>query len=69
MLTHPDTRTFYHAGPWYSRAVDRGFILHAAERTHAGRTEVHFVGRLEDGGTFAVVERRVIPFFYVRAAF
>jgi DNA polymerase-2 len=26
------------------------------------------VGRLEDGGTFAVVEHRVAPFFYVRAA-
>src|SRR5208337_4737062 len=32
------------------------------------RTEVHLVGRLEGGETFAVVERRVTPFFYVRAA-
>jgi len=48
--------------------VDTGFILHAAERTHAGRTEVHLVGRLENGETFAVVERRITPFFYVRAA-
>jgi DNA polymerase-2 len=48
--------------------VDTGFILHAAERTNAGRTEVQLVGRLENGETFAIVERRVTPFFYVRAA-
>jgi DNA polymerase-2 len=47
--------------------VDKGFILHAVERTHAGRTEIHLVGRLEGGETFAVVERRKTPFFYVRA--
>jgi DNA polymerase-2 len=48
--------------------VDTGFILHAAERTRAGRTEVHLVGRLTGGGTFAVVERRWSPFFFVRQA-
>jgi len=48
--------------------VDRGFILQAVDRTHAGRTEVHLVGRLESGDTFAVVERRITPFFYVRAS-
>jgi DNA polymerase-2 len=48
--------------------VDRGFILHATERTHAGKTEIHLVGRLENGGTFAVVEHRLTPFFYVREA-
>jgi len=47
---------------------DRGFILHASERTHGGRTEVHLVGRLETGETFAVVDRRVAPTFFVRAA-
>jgi DNA polymerase-2 len=47
---------------------DRGFILQAAERTHGGRTEVHLVGRLETGETFAVVDRRVAPTFFVRAA-
>ena len=66
--TKRDTRALYHGGPWYSRAVDKGFILHAAERTHLGRTEIHLVGRLESGDTFAVVERRVTPFFYIRAA-
>jgi DNA polymerase-2 len=52
------------AGP----AGDRGFILHAAERTHAGRTEVHLVGRLQNGETFAVVDRRIAPCFYVRVS-
>jgi DNA polymerase-2 len=49
-------------------AVDKGFILQAVERTHAGKTEVHLVGRMESGETFAVVERRTPPFFYVRAS-
>jgi DNA polymerase-2 len=48
--------------------VEKGFILHSVERAHAGRTEIHMVGRLETGETFAIVERRVTPFFYVRAA-
>jgi DNA polymerase II len=48
--------------------MDRGFILHAAERTHAGRTELHLVGRLESGETFAVVERRIAPFYWIRVA-
>src|ERR1017187_6965168 len=48
--------------------VDKGFILQAVERTHAGRTEVHLVGRMETGETFAVVDRRRMPFFYVRAS-
>jgi len=47
--------------------VDTGFILHATERTHAGKTEIHLIGRLSTGQTFAVVERRVMPFFFVRA--
>ena len=47
--------------------MDKGFILHSVERTHAGRTEIHLVGRLENGETFAVVERRVTPFFHIRA--
>ncbi|MGA2977246.1 MAG: DNA polymerase II [Spirochaetia bacterium] len=48
--------------------MDKGFILHATERTHAGRTELHIVGRLETGETFAIVERRWMPFFYIRGA-
>ncbi|HET6451704.1 MAG TPA: DNA polymerase domain-containing protein, partial [Spirochaetia bacterium] len=49
-------------------APDRGFILQSSERTHAGRTEIHLVGRLESGETFAVVERRLTPCFFVRAS-
>jgi DNA polymerase-2 len=48
--------------------VDRGFVLHATERTRSGRTELNLVGRLECGETFAVVERRVSPFFSLRAS-
>ena len=51
-----------------SPAGDRGFILHAAERTHGGRTEIHLVGRLDTGETFAVVDRTTVPGFFVRAA-
>jgi DNA polymerase-2 len=47
--------------------VDTGFVLHATERTHAGRTELNLLGRLDTGETFAIVERRTAPFFYVRA--
>ncbi len=48
--------------------MDTGFILHATERTHAGRTELHLVGKLESGETFAIVERRCAPFFWIRAS-
>ncbi len=47
-------------------STDRGFILQPTERTHAGRTEVHLVGRLENGETFAVIDRRTPPCFFVR---
>ncbi|MFI5369578.1 MAG: 3'-5' exonuclease, partial [Spirochaetia bacterium] len=46
--------------------MEKGFILHTTERTRAGRTELNLVGRLECGETFAIVERRMTPFFYVR---
>ena len=48
--------------------MDKGFILHSSERTRAGHTELNLVGRLECGDTFAIVERRMTPFFYVRDA-
>ena len=48
--------------------MDRGFVVQTAERTRDGLTEVHLIGRLENGETFAVIERRRKPFFYVRAA-
>jgi len=46
--------------------MDRGYIVHAKEQTRAGRTEIHLFGRLERGETFAVVEKRLKPFFHVR---
>jgi DNA polymerase-2 len=46
--------------------VDKGFILHPTEHTRSGRTELHFVGRLEGGETFAIIERRWKPFFFIR---
>jgi DNA polymerase-2 len=46
--------------------VDAGFIVHATERTRSGRTEIHLFGRLANGDTFAVIERRRLPSFFVR---
>jgi DNA polymerase-2 len=46
--------------------VDTGFILHAVDRAHAGHTELHLIGRLTGGETFAIVERRWTPFFSIR---
>lgn len=48
--------------------AERGFIVHAFERVRDGSTEIDLVGRLADGETFAVVERRWRPFFAIRAA-
>ncbi len=51
----------------YSEYVaDRGYIVHPVERQRGGRTELDFIGRLEGGETFAVVERRRAPFFNLR---
>jgi DNA polymerase-2 len=47
--------------------VERGFILHTFERTRGGRTELDLIGRLDNGETFAVVERRWRPFLVIRA--
>jgi DNA polymerase-2 len=46
--------------------MDEGFIVHAFERSRSGRMEIDLVGRLANGDTFAVVERRVRPFLAVR---
>jgi DNA polymerase-2 len=43
-----------------------GFIVHAWSRTRGGRTSLYLVGRLADGRTFAVIERRHRPFFFLR---
>jgi DNA polymerase-2 len=47
---------------------DRGFIVHAFERARSGRTECAFIGRLEQGETFAAVERRPRPHLAIREA-
>jgi DNA polymerase II len=46
--------------------VDTGFIVHPSEHTRAGRTELHLLGKLGGGETFAIIERRLRPFFYIR---
>ena len=40
--TKRDTRELYTGVRGIVECVDKGFILHAAERTRSGRTEVHF---------------------------
>jgi len=44
----------------------RGFILHPTYRLEAGRPVVHLFGRLEDGQSFLVRDRRLVPYFFVR---
>jgi DNA polymerase-2 len=48
--------------------MEQGFIVHAFERSRSGRMEIALVGRLANGETFAVVERRARPFLAVREA-
>jgi DNA polymerase II len=45
----------------------RGFILQPTYRLESGRPVVHLYGRLEDGRTFLVRDRRPVPHFYVEA--
>ena len=46
----------------------RGFILQPTYRIEDGRTVMHLYGRLEDGRSFLVRDRREIPHFFVEAA-
>ena len=46
----------------------RGFILQPTYRIESGRAVVHLYGRLEDGRTFLVRDRRLVPHFYVASA-
>jgi DNA polymerase-2 len=46
----------------------RGFILQPTYRIESGHPVVHLWGRLENGETFLVRDRRLTPHFYVRAA-
>jgi DNA polymerase-2 len=45
-----------------------GFIVHSYARTTKGRTALYLLGRLSDGSTFAIVENRYQPNFYLREA-
>jgi DNA polymerase-2 len=45
----------------------RGFLLQPTYRLEAGRPVVHLYGVLEDGRSFVVRDRRLVPHFYVRA--
>ncbi len=51
-----------------SRERVRGFILHPTYRLAAGRPVVHLFGRLADGRSFLVRDRRLVPYFFIRAA-
>ncbi len=46
----------------------RGFILQASYRVQAGVPVVYLFGKLEDGSTFLIRDRRQVPRFYIRAA-
>ena len=53
-------------GPADSARAYEGFIVHSYARTRKGRSALYLLGRLSDGSTFAVVENRYRPNFYVR---
>jgi DNA polymerase-2 len=46
----------------------RGFILQPTYRIESGRPVVHLYGKLEDGRSFLVRDRRAVPYLYVGAA-
>jgi DNA polymerase-2 len=45
-----------------------GFVVHAFAANVREGHQIHLVGRLQDGRTFAVVERREFPLFYLRSS-
>lgn len=47
-------------------ATLEGFIVHSYARSNKGRTALYLIGRIEDGSTFAIVENRCQPNFYIR---
>ena len=48
--------------------TERGFLLHVYHRQRGGEAAIFGVGRLESGGTFAFVDSRQRPGFYVRGS-
>lgn len=49
-----------------SDAGDNAYLLHVFHRRHRGCDVIHAVGRLENGQTFGLMDRRAKPAFYVR---
>jgi DNA polymerase-2 len=45
-----------------------GFVVHAYTGVHRGSSRLYLVGRLKNGETFAVVEERESPGFYLRSS-
>ncbi len=43
-----------------------GFLVHVYQQERRGQTRVYGIGRLQDGRTFGIVERRLSPRFFVR---
>ncbi len=50
------------------RRVERGFLLDVFQRSLNGKAVLYGLGRLENGDTFGLVERRVRPHFFIRAS-
>jgi DNA polymerase-2 len=55
-----------YASPNDASSTCDGFIVHSYARSRRGRSALYLLGRLSDGSTFAVVENRYQPNFYVR---
>ena len=55
-MTSPDDNT----------APETGFLLHVFQRNQGAGTVIYGVGRLASGDTFAFVDGREAPYFYVR---
>jgi len=47
-------------------APETGFLLHVFQRNQGGGTVLYGVGRLASGDTFAFIDGREAPYFYVR---
>ena len=59
---------FYCFGAGSVIARHEGFIVHASYQPTGTGTRIFFIGRLRTGETFAVVEERARPGFYLRAS-
>ena len=55
-----------YASPDHADSTCEGFIVHSYARSRRGRSALYLLGRLRDGSTFAIVENRYQPNFYIR---